>query len=365
MLLGPYSNSKLPLPSAVAFTLMRTSARLRAAAQGEGEALTPISHSEELVQQFTPLYKNGCSGGLVLSKPKTSLSLSYVPTNPSLAAQNQKEAAGGVVELPNFFEDLRVFDPLLAVWRDFMEMLTPHPMTAAESIEERPDFEGFVNALRPEGSDAPLLSDLAALGDLMGCDRSEDKTRGRDRKNMVDTAQVEGYQILPNLGISGREYRWQDKILFIPMELGTKLSQDYYTASFLLEFLCALMGARDQRVFETLRQRMNDYFSLSTEDHVRLDAQRWLDLPSPYPPEYYGEIVQFWLQEEDRGGLRNFLMDFLSFLPEVRAALDEMRGRIAAALGIAEDAAPPFAEQATQERGQATLRLLTPLFRNS
>lgn len=362
MLLGSYANSKLPLPSAVAFTLIRTSERLRTAALGE--RAPQVAHSDELLQKFTPLYKEATNGGLILPKPKTSLTLAYVPTNPSLDAK--KEASNGVVELPNFFEDLGVFDPLVAVWRDFVTDLTPRqPKTAAESLEGRPDFEGFVEALRQGGDDGPLTSTLGALGALMGLDCSTDKVHGGDRKNMVETAQVEGYQILPNLGLPGWDYGWEDPILLLPLELGARLSQDYLAASFLLDLLCALMEVRIRKLFEPLRQRLNHYFSLSTEDNVRLEAQGLLDVPAHHPVERYGELVQFWLQGEDLADLRNFLFDFLSFLPQTQAEEQALRERVCGVLNVSSATPPPYEERAPLERGEALLKTLSPLFRNS
>ena len=338
MLLGSYANSKLPLPSAVAFTLIRTSEKLRTAALGE--RAPQVAHSDELLQKFTPLYKEATNGGLILPKPKTSLTLAYTPTNPSLDAK--KEASNGVVELPNFFEDLGVFDPLVAVWRDFVTDLTPRqPKTAAESLEGRPDFEGFVEALRQGGDDGPLTSTLGALGALMGLDCSTDKVHGGDRKNMVETAQVEGYQILPNLGLPGWDYGWEDPILLLPLELGARLSQDYLAASFLLDLLCALMEVRIRKLFEPLRQRLNHYFSLSTEDNVRLEAQGLLDVPAHHPVERYGELVQFWLQGEDLADLRNFLFDFLSFLPQTQAEEQALRERVCGVLNVSSATPPP------------------------
>ena len=45
--------------------------------------------------------------------------------------------------------------------------------------------------------------------------------------------------------------------------------------------------------------------------------------------------------------------------------MEYAKSRIAAALGVAPDAPPPFAEQAPLERGEAVVALLAPLFRNS
>ncbi len=73
MLLGSYANSALPLPSAVAFTLMRTSARLREAALGPDAP--QIAHSDTLLQQFTTVDRTVCSGGLILEKTKNNLTI--------------------------------------------------------------------------------------------------------------------------------------------------------------------------------------------------------------------------------------------------------------------------------------------------
>lgn len=365
MLLGSYANSKLPLPSVIAFTLMRASASLRKAALGDEAPQIP--HSDDLVRQFTPLYKEACKGGVVIGKPKNKLSVKYTPTNPSLAEAGDKvkKEIETVLELPNFFEDLGDFQPLIEVWKGFAEQISrPRVETAAAVLEERPDFEGFIASLRPEGSDAPLLSTLTALGELMKADAEQEKPKGRDRKAMVDTAQVEGYQILPNLGLSGREYHWEDKILFLPLDLGAQLSTEYYAASFLLEFLCSITGAREQRSFEQLRQRLNDYFVLSTDDNVRLEAQSRLNLPAPYPPEYYGELIQVWFQdEENRAVLRNFILDALSFLSEAQLNPETLRTKVCGALGITADTPPLPKDQPTAERGTALLKILAPFFK--
>ena len=70
------------------------------------------------------------------------------------------------------------------------------------------------------------------------------KPRGADRKRIVETARVEGYGILPNLGIAGKDYRWEDPVLLVPMEMGARLSPDYCASELLLEFACALKIGR-------------------------------------------------------------------------------------------------------------------------
>ena len=370
MLLGPYANSKLPLPAAVAFTVVRASQTLRRAADKEGGEGTPppMLHSEALFEQFSPRYRSACPGGLTITRPKTSVFLAYVPTNPSLAAE--KNASGGVLELPNFFEDLDVFAPLIAVWRNLIREVSQTPAEReAEGLADRPDLEGFV--LRLRGDDAgnteasgPTETTLAALGDLMGIDRSEpgSKPRGGDRKKMVETARVEGYLILPNLGVSGKDYHWEDPVLLVPLEMGARLSVDYCAAELLLEFACALTTPGETAQFEALRLRLDGYFSLSPDDHSRLDALGRLLTPPSNPPESCGEVLRFWLQENERAILRNFLTNFLGFLPSEEHPV--LLGRICTALEISADAPPHPDERSEPERGEEVVRVLAPLFKN-
>ena len=373
MLLGPYAGSGLPLPAIVAFTLMRSSRTLNAASAADPEkggfVPSPMCHSEALFEQFSPRYRSACRGGLVLTRPRTSVFLAYVPTNPSLASE--KNASGGVLELPNFFEKLEAFAPLIAVWRDLMREVS---QTAAEreakELTDRPDLEGFVLRLRGEADPVsqpagPTRTTLAALADLMGipCSEPDSKPRGSDRKRIVETARVEGYGILPNLGIAGKDYHWGDPVLLVPMEMGARLSADYCASELLLEFACSLTGPEDFARFEALRLRLDEYFALSPEDHARLAALADLLIPNPSTPESWGEVLRFWLQEDQRAVLRNFMTNFLGFLPSERHP--ELLGRICTALEVAPDTLPLPDERPAPERGREVANILAALFKHS
>ncbi|MBQ4430556.1 MAG: hypothetical protein II877_03555, partial [Synergistaceae bacterium] len=259
------------------------------------------------MQTFTPIYKDLCKGGLVLLKPQNTLKISYKPSNPSITLSKKDNES---VEIPDFFSDLGVFKTLVDSWEVFLAAKKlEEPVPDLADLKARPDFAGFISSLRPEDSDLPLISTLGNVGKVMKFSTSPDvKLTGKERKAIVDTAQVEGWQIIPDLGISGREYNWDDKILFEELPLGTQLSQPYRVASFVLEFLCASLAVDEDRVFEPLRRRMNEYFTLTEEDNIRLEAQRVLDLPTQYGPEYYGEFLCAWLSDDERKTLRNTII---------------------------------------------------------
>ena len=359
ILLNSYANSMLPLPTPVAFTVIRTCEKLHREGQPQ------IRHTDEALQKFTPIYKELCKGGLVLLKPQTTLKLSYKPGNPSITLSKKDNES---VEIPDFFSDLSIFKSLVDSWEVFLEsQKSAEKIPDLANIEERPDFEGFIKTLRPEGSDLPLIATLGNLGKLFKFSMSPNvKLTGKERKSIVDTAQVEGWQILPDLGVSGREYNWDDKILFTELAPGTQLSQSYRVASFLLEFICASIAADEERVFEPLRRRMNEYFKLTDDDNLRLEAQKPLNLPTQYGPEYYGDFLCSWLSETERKSIKGLILHAVSFMPgyggnpEVNSILCEVMK-----LRESEEPTQEYLAKTASDWGNEVLGLMTLLFKNN
>ena len=357
ILLNSYANSMLPLPTPVAFTVIRTCEKLHREGQPQ------IRHTDEALQKFTPIYKELCKGGLILMKPEKNLKIDYKPTNPSIAL-GKKESEP--VEVPDFFEDLGVFKQLVDSWEVFLLAAKPEePPADLANISERPDLAGFLETLRPEGSELPLITTLEKLGNLMKFDTNA-RITGKERKAFVDTAQVEGWQIVPDLGISGREYTWNDNILFLELPQGTKLSQSYRVASFMLEFICASVAVDEDRVFEPLRQRMNNYFKLTDEDNIRLEAQKPLNLPTQYGPDYYGEFLCAWLSEDERKSVRNLALNIVSFIPEF-ANNPEVNSVLCEFLKLREEEEipPEVMMKSPTELGNEVLKLMGLLFKSN
>jgi hypothetical protein len=393
MLLRPYADAKLPLPSLIAFTVMR-------AFPSAAEGATPIPHSDELVEKFAPVYKSKCAGGVVLTRPKSSLFVAYVPSNPSLSGD--KNAAGGVLELPDFFRDTTDFAPLIAAWNAFLPEARPSaepaPVPAAEEIRERPDWDFFVRGALglPEGNGEPvdfqllrpIFTDLGALGGLMKIERppeeqgggAEDgnvaknaKTKAADRKKISDTAKVEGFLVLPDLGIAGKEYLWNAPVALVPFPAGARLSQDYSAAALLFEYSAALTALSAPEALAGMRKCLGDYFSLSSDDHARLEALSSVFASSPEgagSPENIGECLQFWLSREQRGVVRDFLTSFLANFSAMSGGereTPEWERKIRGSLDVGKDDPPPvpFAgEKPLLELGLAAGKVLAPLFKD-
>jgi len=325
MLLRPYSDSRLPLPSLVAFTIMRVSP---IAEENNLAQPRPFLHSDAMLAQFAAKYKSKCTGGLVLTKPKTTVFVAYAPTNPTLAGD--KNFAGGVLELPDFFKDTENFAPLVAAWKEFLKDAFPsetEPLKALDELESRPDWDSFIrnilglpsaeNALQNQNGDifaALVMTNLGSIADLIKIERQNDdrKISAGDRKKMSDAARVEGFLIIPHMGIAGKEYRWNEPVTLMPLSSGEPLSQDYNAAALILEYAYALTGPLHTPA--SMTSALGDYFPLSSEDYARLEALSSVLTAegSHSTPNNLGESMQFWLQREQRSMLGDFLVRFLS-----------------------------------------------------
>lgn len=378
MLLRPYADAKLPLPSLIVFLILRASSIA-------GEQKDPIPDTEEIFTKFSSRYKSICQGGVVLTKPKSSIFVAYVPSNPSLAGD--KNAVGGVLELPDFFKDLTDFSPLITLWHDFTKSILPTPpLSPAEQIAERPNWHQFITDLRggelDETDDAaltsPLFTTLGALSDLMHADLKtsekmpdEDKPSSQqkglaagDRKKISETAQVEGFLVIPNLGISGKEYQRDDPVALVPLEMGARPSQHYNAASLLLEFASSFLEKSQNKTdnLETLKEHLNDYFSLSSDDRSRLEALSVILLTQLNEPENIGECLQFWIQRDQRAIIRDFISDFLSpILP--KEAENQVKSRLSLVLDLNNNPPPPV-EKKHLELGEEVVKVLAPLFKD-
>jgi len=385
MLLRPYSDSRLPLPSIVAFTVMRASSL---AEENNLSQPQPFLHSDELLAQFAARYKSKCSGGLVLVKPKTSIFVAYAPTNPTLAGD--KNFSGGVLELPDFFKDTENFTPLIAVWKDFLKEVFPppeassSPTKALDELEARPNWDSFVrHALglpdaddlsQPQSSDifaAPVMTDLGAIADLIKIVRQKDgrKIDAADRKKMSDTARVEGFLIIPHMGISGKEYHWDEPVALMPFPSGEPLSQDYSAAALILEYACTLVGTD---ALEPMRSALGDYLSLSSEDYTRLEALSSVLTATTsgeitgvrMNPNNLGESMQFWLQREQRSLFGNFLAHFLSGFSGHEQEWGQVIRALRESLDVEkiEKIDAPDASITPLELGSKVVQALSPLF---
>ena len=111
---------------------------------------------------------------------------------------------------------------------------------------------------------------------------------------------------------------------------------------------------------------MNDFFVLTEEENIRLEAQRVLDLPTQYGPDYYGEFLCAWLSEDERKSLKYLILDAVSFMPEF-GNNPEVNSILCEFLKLREDEERPAEEnlKTTGDRGTEVLKIMNMLFKNN
>ena len=126
------------------------------------------------------------------------------------------------------------------------------------------------------------------------------------------------------------------------------------------------MAVDEERIFAPLRQRLNDFFVLTDEDNVRLEAQKVLDMPTQYGIDYYGEFVCSWFSDDERKKIKYLILDILSFMPEF-ANNPEVNSILSEFMKLREDdeIPPEEASKTSGERGGEILKIMGMLFKNN
>ena len=241
-----------------------------------------------------------------------------------------------------------------------------------------------------------MVTSLAALAELLRIDhpsqegdgkkaRSRKKPGAADRKKIRDAARVEGFLVLPDLGIAGKEYLWDDPVALAPFPAGTRLSGEYNAAALLLEYalalesIVALNAAKKSETPEKteppltkkfsvlLTDQLKTCFSLEDDDCARLAALSDILLSAEgTDPENIGECLQFWLQPDQRGPVRDILAYLL--LPGDAPPDAQAQARLRAirrSLNMRqEDAKAAETPVQPEELGAKVKKILTPLFKD-
>ena len=305
VILNSYSNAKLPLPSYLAYIVMCSSPIAEKAAP----------HTENLINAFAGLYKNQTNGGLILITPRAKIPFAYAATNVSFPENKRKQE---IINLPDFFKDTSQFKPLISSWKEFMKKYEDKCFEEdSDDVEiKRSNWEPFIQE-NLKGGELPLIIKLSDLASFLDIDQKE-KPTSVVKKGISEIARVEGYLIIPELCISGKEYKWEDSIALSPIAMGEKLSDDYSTAALMYEFITALIGENTEKYggSQEILNTIIKYFSLANEELTRLQALPGIfDKETPLP-DNLGECLQTWLKTEDREYIRNAVYNMLNLSKE-------------------------------------------------
>ena len=351
IVLNNYCNAKLPLPSYLAYIIMCYSPL----------AKKSVPYTENLVNAFAGIYKNQTGGGLVLKSPRAKISISYASINTSISENKRKQE---IIDLPDFFVDTTQFKPLIDSWNDFIEQYESNLFDddPAKLEIKHVDWEPFIQE-NLEGGETPLIIKLSELATFLEIEQT-DKPSSASRKGICKIARIEGYLIIPELCISGKEYDWDDIIALTQIDLGENIGDYYSSAALIFEFATALVGENAGEyggIHEILYSTIN-YFTLENNELTRLNILHDIFYRKTPVPENLGECLQTWLKTEEREYVRDVVSEMLNLLDESEHAL-QISEKLHQVLDIKTEThekitTPP------EETGKKLADILSTLFRN-
>lgn len=353
VILGTYSNAKLPLPSYLAYIVMCCSPIARKTAP----------YNENLINAFALIYKNQTNGGLILKTPNSEISLSYISFNTSISESKRKQE---IIVLPDFFVDIMQFKPIINSWNDFIKKYEENCFEdESDGLKiKQIDWEPFIRKNHKEG-ELHLITKFSSLASFLEIDQSE-KPSSVERKEISEIARIEGYLIIPDLCISGKEYGWEDSIALTPIALGEKISDDYSSAALMLEFITALTGenAGEFGGAEGILNKTARYFCLENEELNRLNILPSIFGERTQEPDNLGECLHTWLKTEEREYIRDFVFDMLELSndPDTAPHIVQISEKLHKLLDVNIETQENIT--ITPETGEKIVHILSDLFKN-
>lgn len=383
VLLAPYAGSEIRVPPLLAYTVMRS------AFPGNN---SPILYNDEQMMLFTAAYSDIMDMGMSLVKPKAITFVAYFPTNPSLSGSKPLVS----IETPDFFKDPSQFAPLLAVWEQVRNMRlnkpTPPPrkkrklpnsaeITTGEGVEGqaeaveteelpstldkemRSDIDLFMEE-KLDGEEEPLILPLLELSELIELEIGERPT-GAQRRGLCEITRTGGRLLVPDLGIAGKTYQWEDLVCLVWIEIGERVSDHYRAAAILFEFAASLVDAMHgkKKMLPELVERITLHFDMSEKELERIKILSTIFEYQSLNPENLSESLKSWIQPEDRQLMRDFFYRLCTSGDATARARDELSGKLLTLLDV-EGRPQPIANISPQEIGGRLTKALKRLFRS-
>ena len=399
VLLAPYANSEMRVPPLIAYTVMRN------AYSGS----SPVMHNNEQLSMFAATYTEVTDMGMKLVRPKATAYVSYFPTNPTLSGK--KPLAN--IEAPDFFKNPSQFSTLTQIWdyvRDLkLQNPTPPPRKKhklaekktnendsdsernenkleesgiAENIpisldqQMRADLDSFINEKLQNQHD-PLIISLLELSDLIELEIGERPT-GAQRRGISEIARAGGRLLIPDLGIAGKVYHWEDLVSLAWIEIGDRVSDAFRTASILFEFASSFTGGAiditERKLFshkpterkkklKNILERLTVHFELNKDELDGLSVLLHIFEHQSVDPQNLSASFQNWLQMEDRMLLRDFFFRLCAPSGDSYAKeRDEFLTSLSTLLAV--EGRPQSVVKSNTSTGNALIKAMKHLFRS-
>lgn len=262
----------------------------------------------EFKKLFDIKYKEKYGKGLVLKASKIERKLEYHPASPSLGTlhsdYDDESAVIQPIRIPNIMGIQSQFKELVEIWTECIDELKPLARKVGKGmdVDTREAFEALPDDLRKEldhpdhdkwehlaqanmREDGVVLlsvSDLAKLKEI----GKRDRLTKKQGESIAETAEYIGYVIEPDIRLTNRTYKWDDKVCLLRPDIPDKILDcpRYLGSAIILELGMAIAAAdgviEDEEVSHIV-SFLEGRFMLDTNEEQRIKALKEVLVASP------------------------------------------------------------------------------------
>ncbi|MCA9123212.1 MAG: TerB N-terminal domain-containing protein [Planctomycetaceae bacterium] len=294
MCLAILYNSNQPLPAHVAFLVSQNDSR-------SSSSVIVRRHRDEFAKLFETKYRGHFGDGIQLRASKRLKRIDYHPASGTLMRNLGAIDGLSLPAMPDILAISSQFKQIVQSWDESIEELKAYSRASrsaggeltADAYEalptelqegDHPELDAWMQAWEENVDDEgwPIVP-VSAIASIKGIPARDRLTKTQCR-NLLRTADVIGLGIEPDARMTGKDYRWDERVtlFFLDDENGDDATS-YIAASALLRLGASVAEAdgqvdKDELAFIT--DHLEGQFNLSDGDSKRLERLQYLLLHS-------------------------------------------------------------------------------------
>ena len=258
-------------------------------------------HRDEFQRLFASLYKDAFGDGIKLDAAKRAKRVDYHPASGTLLRSIGSSKEYAIPSRVDVLGKTAQFKPLVAIWENAIEQLKAFSRANRKSGGEvttevyeslpaelqdgaHPEEEAWMNAWEShtDHDDWPIVP-VSALASIKGVPRRDRLTKTQCAR-LLATSDCIGLGVEPDARITGKNYRWDERVTLFFLEKKDSDDPTNYIAASVLLRLGASIAEADGHVDESeltfINEHLQGQFNLSESESKRLDRLQYLILHS-------------------------------------------------------------------------------------
>ena len=258
-------------------------------------------HHDEFQRLFASQYKETFDGGIQLDAAKRPKRVDYHPASGTLLRSIGSSKEYAIPSRVDVLGKTLQFKPLVGMWESTIEQLKAFSRANRKSGGEvttevyeslpaelqdgaHPEEEAWMNAWEShtDHEDWPIVP-VSALASIKSIPRRDRLTKTQCRQ-LLATADCIGLGVEPDARITGKNYRWDERVtLFFLDEEDSDDPTNYIAASVLLRLGASIAeadGQVDEEELTFINEHLQGQFNLTESESKRLDRLQYLILHS-------------------------------------------------------------------------------------